>query len=102
MEPEAEEGRRARRERSASRLEPPRPTARGGTQAKGAESGRAGPGSLGWGSGGPSHSPACLARRRNSCGRSGLSWAGGSRGRVGHGASSRGLASSGALERVGG
>lgn len=34
------------------RLEPRRPTARGGTQAKGAESGRAGPGSLGWGSGG--------------------------------------------------
>lgn len=74
----------AGKERSeALRLEPRRGTQRGKTGAKGGESGRAGSGSLGWGRGGPHPSPACPARRRDRCGRSGLRGADGSLEQVG-------------------
>lgn len=68
----------------ALRLAPGRGTQRGEAGAKAGESGRAGSGSLGSGRGGPYHSPACLARRRDSCGRSGLRGADGSLEQVGH------------------
>lgn len=73
----------------------------GGEKRPGVGEGRAGlPRAGAWG--GPSRSPACLARRRDGCGRSGLRGPGGSRERAGHGAWSWGSASSGVLERVGG
>lgn len=73
----------------------------GGEKRPGVGEGRAGLPRAGvWG--GPSRSPACLARRRDGCGRSGLRGPGGSRERAGHGAWSWGSASSGVLERVGG
>jgi hypothetical protein len=69
---------------------------------RGAEKSRAGlpPGG---GVEGPPCSPACLVRRREDCGQSGLRGAGGSQTRVGHGAWSGGLVGSKALElEVGG